>query len=151
LLLAISAVGIILLALIINKLFPYQKRVYYFDHQRITISKGHKTKSYLWSDFECFYQYASQRGQQKSSRNSSKFILKEDIERISEVAEKIQGHSFYLRRKKVSFLSKLYKIFVVIYSKPDNSKAVKKNLSKHLPQMAMESNTDLGLVFYQFR
>ncbi len=144
-------VGIILLSFIINKFFPYQKRIYYLDNQGITISKGNKKKYYLWNKFECFYQYASQSGRVKSSRYSNKYIPEEDIKRIGETGEKIQGQFFHLKKKSLGLLSKLYKIFVVVYAEPDNSEAVKNFLSKHLPQMIMKASTDLGLVFYQFK
>lgn len=144
-------VAILLLFLIINKFFPYQKRVYYLNNQGITISKGNKKKYYLWSDFECFYQYASQRGHVKSFRYSNKYILEEDIKRIIETEKEIQGQIFYLKKKSFGLLSKFYKIFAVVYAEPDNSEIVKIFLSKHLPQISMKANTDLGLVFYRFK
>jgi len=146
-----AIVGIILLFLVINKFFSYRKRIYYLDNQGITISKGNKKKYYLWNNFECFYQYASQRGRVKSSWYSNKYISEEDIKIIGETGEEIQGQFFHLRKKSLGLLSKLYKIFVVVYAEPDNSEAVKNFLSKHLPQMTMKASTDLGLVFYQFK
>ncbi|MDP2632093.1 MAG: hypothetical protein Q8P25_00015 [Candidatus Curtissbacteria bacterium] len=144
-------VGIIILSLIINKLVPYKKRAYNLDSQGITISRGDKKKHYLWSDFECFYLYVGRRGSAKLSKYPNKYIGREDIKMIDRVGEEIQGQIFYLRKKSSNVLSKIFKSFVVIYTNPDNSRAVKNFLSEYVQEKEMEAGTDLGIVIYEFK
>ncbi len=139
-----------LLLLLINKIFPYQDRKYSLDNNGITISKGKKTKRYLWTDFECFHPYSEGRGFKPDVRPRS-LDLEESREKIFEAGKKIEGYIFYLKKKQKNIFSKLYKVFVVVYSEIENQKAVNKFLSNHLPKKSMKNTTDLGLIFYEFK
>ncbi|MCD6550015.1 hypothetical protein J7K24_00530 [bacterium] len=101
-------IGIILFLFVGNKIFPYQRRVYYLDSQGITISKGKKKKHYSWDDFECFYRYSVGRGSFRTTSFPS-----------NSTSKMIQGETFYLKMESKSFLSRFYKTFVVVYSEPD--------------------------------
>jgi hypothetical protein len=141
--------GIILFSLIINKIFPYKDRAYSLDNQGITISKGKRKKPYLWSDFDCFYEYTSRYESPKFSNQYD--ISKEEIKSASERSKEIKGQIFNLKKKSSGLLSKFYKILVVVYSEPDNSKIVLEFLNKHLPEKIKTEKDNLGLIIYKFK
>jgi hypothetical protein len=157
-----------LISFLLNKKFHYPKIRYHLDSQGITIFKGNKKRYFLWKDFECFYIYTPVRSGQKQKIKESKIenfmkklerkeereIAKELGSKLivtSEMSRRIEGEVFYLKKKQSGFLSKFYKTFVVIYSEPDNWQRVLKFLKKYLPQKPMETFTDAGLVFYEFK
>ncbi len=137
--------GLILLSLVINKIIPYKDRAYVLDDQGITVSKGNKEQRYLWTNLECFYQYGGQQ------HYSNKYMSKETMEKIDTTNNAITGRMFYLKEKRSGLLSKLYKVFVVVYSRLDNSDQVKSFLGLHLPQKTMRLTTDSGLIIYKFK
>jgi hypothetical protein len=141
---AIGVVAFIALFFLLNKFIPYRLRTYRLDDAGIAISKGKKKKYFSWKEFECFYPYRSYQSYPSYPGESMRGQL-------FEAGQQIEGQIFYLKKKSIGFFSKLCRIFVVVYSEPDNSKAVSKFLSKHLPSRKMTSSTDLGLVFYQFK
>jgi len=141
---AIGVTVCIWLFFILTKFLPYKLRTYHLDNTGITISKGRKKKYFPWNQFECFYTYRVYQSYPNYPGESMR-------EQILKTGQQIEGQVFYLKKKSKGFLSRFCKIFVVIYSKPDNSKDVLKFLSKHLPQRKMTWSTDLGLVFYQFK
>jgi hypothetical protein len=141
---AIGVVAFIALFFLLNKFIPYRLRTYRLDDAGIAISKGKKKKYFSWKEFECFYPYRSYQSYPSYPGESMRGQL-------FEAGQQIEGQIFYLKKKSIGFFSKLCRIFVVVYSEPDNSKAASKFLSKHLPSRKMTSSTDLGLVFYQFK
>jgi|GEM_PF-3339502 len=144
--------GIILFALIINKIYPFSQRIYLLDNQRITISKGRKKISYLWSDFEYFYEPAIGYYNKKSSNYSDSYSsIYEDVKSAEKEMKTIEGRTFYLKRKSSNFLSKFYKIFVVVYSEPDNSENVLEFLRICLSHKQQTLKNDLGLIIYKFK
>jgi hypothetical protein len=140
--------------LLLNRVFLYKKRTYILDDNKLTVSKGKKKKEYLWSDFDFFYRYLS-----KYDTNPYKGISKispyrygeKERNKIFGSQKEIAGEIFYLKKKSNSLFSKLYKIFIVIYSEPENNDEVMKFLSTHLNKRPMKSTSDLGLVFYKFK
>jgi hypothetical protein len=141
---AIGVVVFIALFFLLNKIVPYRLRAYRLDDTGIVISKGKKKKYFPWNKFECFYPYRSYQSYPNYPGESMRGQL-------LEAGQQIEGQIFYLKKKSIGFFSQLCRIFVVVYSEPDNSRAVSKFLSKHLPSKKMTSSTDLGLVFYQFK
>jgi hypothetical protein len=135
------------LLLLINKIFPYKERIYSLSNNGLIISKGKKTKQYLWSDFECFYPYSERYG---FKPNSYQPDIEEKREEIFEAERGIEGEIFYLKKKSKNIFSKLYKVFVVVYSEINNQKAVNRFLSNQLSKKTVKTATDLGLVFYEF-
>lgn len=141
---AIGVVVSIWLFFLLNEFIPYKSRAYRLDDSGIVISKGKKKKYFSWNEFECFYPY-------RAYQNYPNYLEESMRGQLLEAEKQIEGQIFYLKKKPTSFFSKLYKIFVVVYSKPNNSKEVSKFLAKHLPSRKMTPITDLGLVFYQFK
>jgi len=141
---AIGVVAFVGLFFLLNKFIVYRLRTYRLDDSGIAISKGKKKKYFSWEEFECFYSY-------RYYRNYPNYPGESTRKQLLEAGQRIEGQIFYLKKKSSGLFSKLCKIFVVVYSKPDNSKAVSKFLNKHLPNRKMTSSTDLGLVFYQFK
>jgi hypothetical protein len=141
---AIGVVVFIGLFFLLNKFIPYRLRTYRLDNAGIAISKGKKKKYFSWNEFECFYPYRFYQSYPNYPGESMRGQL-------LEAGQQIEGQIFYLKKKSIGFFSELCRIFVVVYSEPDNSKAVSKFLSKYLPSRKMTSSTDLGLVFYQFK
>jgi len=126
-----------LLILLVNKILPYPKRSYSLDNNGIIISKGNKTKTYLWSDFECFYPYSERYNATQSN--------------IVQAGRNIEGEIFYLKAKPQNAISRFTKVFVVVYSGVTNSQTVKTFLLNHLPIKQMKGTTDLGFIFYEFQ
>ena len=58
---------------------------------------------------------------------------------------------YFLKKKKKTFLSKLYKTFVIIQSEPNNDKEILSFLSRHLPKRERRASDDVGLIFYKFK
>ncbi len=144
----LGVVGSFLLLLLINKIFPYRGKKYSLNDDGITISKGKTVKRYLWNDFECFYPYPEGRGFKPNLRPRN-LKLEESRKEIFKAGEGIEGEIFYLKKKSKSIFSKLYKIFVVVYSEIDNQKSVNRFLTNHLSREPMKDTTDLGMVFYE--
>lgn len=145
---AIGISGAILSFLLFNRLLPYRNSAYYLDNEGILVVRGNKKKHFLWSEFECFCPY---RGY---SRNTSlnKLDRMEDAGKYAyDASLQIQGRIFYLQKKRKNIFSKLYKVFVVVYSIPENSESVYNFISKYLMKKEMTNITDLGLVFYKFK
>lgn len=119
--------------LLINRLLPQKETNYLLTDDKLTILAGNKIKEYPWNEFEYFY----------SSRKwtNSEFYPKK---------REVMGDSYYLRKKSKNFISKLYKNFLVIYSKPENDKDVNDFLSNHLPARASIKD-ELGLISYEFK
>ena len=140
----IGVVVCICLFFLLNKFFPYRLRTYYLDDMGVVISKSRKKKHFFWNQFECFYPY-------RSYQSDSSYPKKSTKKQLLETEQQFEGQIFYLKKKSAGFLSVFYKIFIVIHSRPDNSKNVSKFLNRHLPQKKMTSNTDLGLIFYGFK
>lgn len=61
------------------------------------------------------------------------------------------GEVFYLKEKSKKFLGRIYKLFAVVRSEPDNNSAVFSFLSSHIPKRDMKNTSHLGLVFYKFK
>lgn len=141
---AIGVAVFIGLFFLLNKFIPYKLRAYRLDDLGIIISKGKRKKYFSWNEFECFYPY-------RSYQNYPNYPGKSMRGQLLEAGQQIEGQIFYLKKKSTGFFSKLCRIFVVVYSESNNSKAVSKFLSKHLPSRKMTSSTDLGLIFYQFK
>lgn len=74
---------------IANKLLMYRDRTYYLDDKRIIVSRGKNKKSFLWSEFECFYPY-------RTYENQNNRLTKYAINASSQ----IQGQIFYLQKNK---------------------------------------------------
>ena len=157
---AIGIIALTCLVLLLNKIVPYKLRTYRLDSSGITISKGKKKKYFSWKEFECFYLYQVSRVSsnhprklyQSYSNYPEEYMSEESMRtQLLETEQQIEGQIFYLKKKSSGFFSKFYKVFVVVYSKPNNSKAVARFLSNHLPSRKMTLSTDLGLVFYQFK
>ncbi|MCX6764287.1 MAG: hypothetical protein NTU58_01110 [Candidatus Nealsonbacteria bacterium] len=136
------AVGILLIYFF-NKINPYQLRTFRLDNAGVQISKGKKKKSYSWNEFECFYVYTTYRGYTPNKET--------DLGKIFKAEEQIMGDIFYLKKKQTTFLSKLYKTFIVIYSEPNNLGDIFSFLKDKLPQKIMTATTDFGLIFYEFK
>jgi len=126
-----------LFVLLVNKFIPYPKRSYFLNNDSITISKGNKTKKYVWNDFECFYPYSERYNAAQSE--------------MVQARKNIEGDIFYLKVKPKTATSKLTKVFTVVYSGANNSQLVKAFLLNHLPIEPMTGTTDLGFVFYEFQ
>lgn len=153
----LAIVGIIISVFVfflINKIFPYAERSYSIDNLGINITKGKKNKKYLWEEFEYYYSY-SERGRMsaKVGGNIDNRIYEGQSFRdtIFKTEKNIAGDIFYLKKKKINFISKIYKKFVVVYGKAENSSRISKILSHYLPRKKMNSTSDLGLVFYEFK
>lgn len=137
----LGIIGSLILFFILNRFLIYRDRTFYFDDNGITISKGKKKKTFLWDEFECFYPY--RQGYRKENNQLVDYALDASLQ--------IQGQIFYLQKKQDNIFTKFYKAFVVIYSRPENSKSVSDFLSQHLIRKEMSATTDLGLVFYKFK
>lgn len=140
----IAAAIFIWLFFFLNELTPYKLRTYRLDNRGIEISKGKKKKYFSWNEFECFYPYRFYR----SYPNYPGELFRR---RILKLEQQIRGQIFYLKKKSTGPFAKLFKVFVVVYSEPDNIKAVEEFLSKHLPKKKRTLSIDLGLIFYQFK
>ena len=151
----IGVIGSLLLLLLINRFIPYQERSYFLDNNGLIISKGRKKKHYLWSDFEHFYPYSeryiSGPPQDVQQWHPQDYVAGGKREEIFKAESKTMGGIFYLKKKPKNILSKLYKSFVIIYSEPNNTNAVLKFLSSHLPTKQMKATSDLGLALYEFK
>jgi len=132
-----------------------KERTYFLNGEGLKVSKGNKVKFYRWSDFDCYYIFSVIRADsinKKFKGNST--ISKEDRDKIIETDrqwEKINGKTYYLKKKSGSILGKFIKTFIVVRAEPDNSEKVNDFLKNHLIQKEMNYTTDLGLVFYEFR
>ena len=145
-----------LVLLIINRFFPHKTRSYILNNNGLTVSKGKKTKKYLWGDFECFYPYYMNYSSLYKPDESSSFdIYRSDAagerRKMFEADKNIEGSIFYLKKKPENIFSRLYKSFVVIYSEVDNSNAVSDFLGSRLSQKIMSAKTELGLILYEFK
>jgi hypothetical protein len=129
---------------ILNKFIPYKTRLYHLDNSGITVSKDRLKKNFSWNQFESFYPY---RSYQDYTGRAGESIKKE----LLTAGKHIEGKIFYLKKKPTGLLSMFYKTFLVIYSEPDNEKAVLKFLNTYLSEKKMSPGTDLGLVFYHFK
>lgn len=141
--------------LLVNEIFPYSERTYLLDCKGLSVSSGKKKKNYPWDDFKCFYPY-SERYFSKASRNSGQsgaqsFAGENRRGEIFNAEQEIAGAVFYLEKKPGNSFSRLFKFFVVVYSEPDNTKAVNKFLSEHLQRKTMKAASDLGLVSCEFK
>lgn len=132
-----------------------EERAYFLNEDGLTISKGDKIKSYAWRDFEYYYLYSIEPTASENKKFSgNSHLSKEDWEYMVETQrqfEKINGSTFYLKKKSKSLKRKLFKTFVVVQAEPDNSVKVNEFLSRHLNLEKMTSTTDLGLVSYEFK
>jgi hypothetical protein len=145
--------GIIILFFIfflVNKFLPYPERTYLLADDKLVVSKGNKVKNYSWSEFECFYPYSERYGL-KFYKDQRSAEIEEKRGEIILVGKNIEGEIFYLKKKPKNIFTKLYKVFVVIYSEIDNQKAVNRFLSNQLSKKPMKDTTDLGMVFYEFK
>lgn len=138
-----SIIGSFVLLLVVNRLWPYHNRRYHLDDNGITISKGENEKTFLWSEFECFYLYSSERG------HNGRMIG--EVRRVHDMSLQIQGQIFYLKRRQDGIIAKMRKVFVVVYSEPEKSNSVLNFLSQRLTKKEMSDTTDLGLVSYEFK
>ncbi|MCX6761082.1 MAG: hypothetical protein NTZ84_03215 [Candidatus Nealsonbacteria bacterium] len=141
---------IFIFAFLVNMIFPYKDRAYSLDDNGITVSKGKRNKRYLWSDFECFYPYSEGRGFKPNLRLRS-LDIEEKRKEIFEAGKGIEGEIFYLKKNPKGIVSKLHKVFVVVYSEINNQGEVNRFLSNKLPRKTMEDTTDLGMVSYEFK
>ncbi|MBI2053900.1 MAG: hypothetical protein HYT36_01010 [Candidatus Staskawiczbacteria bacterium] len=137
-------------ALLVNEIIPRKNRVYSLNDNGLMIAKGKKTKHYFWNDFEYYYNYSARYGK-SSSRSFGRSSLADKRNAIIETGKDIEGGMFYLKKKPKNVFSKLYKKFVVIYSIVNNTGEVSGFLSRHLERRKMNSRSDLGMVFYEFK
>lgn len=133
----------IFLFFIVNLIFPYKKRSYILNREGIKIAKGRKERFFLWNDFDFFYSYRMIR-----LGPEDKDFFREGL---SKAGDSLEGKIFYLKKKAVGPFSKLYKVFVIVYSEKDNSDKVLKFLSLKLQRKQMKPDSDLGLVSYKFK
>jgi hypothetical protein len=144
----------IIFYLLTATLGKFKGKTYKINEVGIFVSKGNKQKTYSWNDFECFYTHTLVAPNRKYYKDTKDFIEKggsADLVAMQEQFDAIGGSVYYLQKKKVSFLDKFRKVFVVIYSEPDNSKEVAEALKVYLPHEIMEPFTDAGMVKYEFR
>lgn len=137
-----------------NKFFPYAHRSYLMDNSGINITKGKRSKKYLWEEFEYYYPYSERsRTMAKVDRNvGDENDTGQSLRDAAYNTERnIAGDIFYLKRRKKNFVSKICKRFVVVYGEAENSHTISKTLSCYLPRKTMTSVSDLGLVFYEFK
>jgi len=146
---AFGVIVCFLILLIVNRFFPYKQRSYILNNEGLTISKGKKIRRYLWSDFDCFYQYYA--GGYGNYQSQYRYDVTGDRRRILEAEKSIEGSIFYLKKIPKNIFAKLYKTFVVVYSEIANSNAVSDFLNSHLTQQTMSAKTELGLIFYEFK
>jgi hypothetical protein len=128
-LIAISA--FIIVALLLNQIFPYQKRTYHLTRNKLVISKGRTTKEYQWSDFEYFF---------------SALRMKSWLGEINKESKAKMGGVYYLRKR-----SRFPKIFVIVYSEPENDREVVNFLSDHLEKREISALDGIGLISYKFK
>ena len=139
-----------ILILLLNRIFPHKEKAYFLNDNGLIISKGKKTKQYSWNDFECFYPY-SERYSFKPNLSSYQSDIEEKRGEIFKTGRSIEGEIFYLKKKPKNIFSKLYKVFVVIYSEINNQEAINRFLSNKLSRKLMKDTTDLGMIFYEFK
>ena len=140
--------------LIVNQFFPHKTRTYVLNNETISISRGRKGKTYSWEDFEYFYPYSKRyrTNLYKGLDNIDPHKIGENQrEKMFSAERDTTGELFYLKRKPEGFISKLFKVFVIVYSEPDNNTQVVNFLSRHLERKDMKSTSDLGMVFYEFK
>jgi len=129
-----------------------KEKAYFLSEQGLTISKGDKTKSYKWNDFECYYLYKfTGRGLENKDNNIPSREVGGMIIGAEQRLEKINGKTYHLKKRSSGILGKFIKTFVVVQAEPDNSMKVNEFLSKHLNLEKMTNTSDLGLVSYEFK
>ncbi len=122
---------------------PVFGRAYRFGRDGCTVTKGKRTGRFLWTDFESFYRYGDPLWRYGNWPGG--------LERVEmhEVSRRIEGSIFYLKKKPANWLEKyLYKTFIVIYSRPDNSEAVCRFLETYLSRVRATLQAEMGLAFF---
>ncbi|MAZ40739.1 hypothetical protein CL654_01305 [bacterium] len=107
---------------------------YSISEKGISISVGKKKKDYEWILFRGFYEYLTQ-----NASSGKRHVL-------SDQESKITGGILYLI-KKGGFI----KIFVVVYTEPDNHEKVINILSNYLSKEESTLSKDLGLTRFEFK
>lgn len=145
---AIIAISAVLSLFVVNKFWPYADRKYQLDAGGVTISKGKRTKYFLWSELGNYFIYRSFSAQ-RSTRDR---LLEPTKKQVSLAIKNIEGEVFYLAKKPKNILSRIFiKTFAVIYTEPDNSQNVNNFISRYLLLKKMSPFDKFGLKFYYFK
>ena len=122
---------------LVGRFYPFAYRKYILDENGITIIKNKKEKKYIWQQIDFFYMYSKKYGN----------IKDKNISGIYQADNDIMGEIFYLKKRN-TFIAK---VFIVVYSEPNNSNSVRNFLSSFIREERMTSMSDLGLIFYKFK
>ncbi|MDD3190402.1 MAG: hypothetical protein PHI66_01790 [Candidatus Pacebacteria bacterium] len=149
----VLAAGVVL-AMAVNKFFPYARRSYLMDASGITISKGNRNKKYFWEEFSSFFVYGypiEENNHANLDARGRRYKGAVSLTRnFGKKASGMEGTLFYLA-KKTSGIGKLRKVFVLVYGEPDNSDEVKRVLSLYIPLRNMNGNDQVGMISYDFK
>lgn len=130
----------------------FKARKFQIGDSGIYISKGSKQKTYTWDDFEYFFTYSLVINKNLSGvRNLRTKAMSQEIINTQDKLANINGEAYFLKKKQKTFLDKLVKTFVVVYSEPDNSTQVEEALATHLPHRPFEISTEAGITRYEFK
>jgi hypothetical protein len=148
-----TTVGLIIIFYILAAAFAkFKPKKYRITETGVTISKGDKQKTYAWHEFECFYTYNLIRNAiYKKVKSSETRITTADIASMWADLSRINGTTYYLKKKKKTFWDKFYKTFVAVQAEPENSRQVGEALSIYIPHQNMGPWTDAGPVRYEFK
>ena len=146
-----SIVGVlfgIVILLLVNTIITRRDRSYSLDNTRVKISLGKKTERFRWEDFDCFYNYSTR----NYNPNDSNDVLPSEKTKTAfvNIRNDIEGDIFYLK-KRTKYFRFFNKVFIVLLTKPENSKSVEGMLLKKLRKEKMKNTSDLGLVRYKFK
>lgn len=117
---------------------PIGKYSYRMHEGGIDVELGFRKRSYAWHNFLAFYDRST-----RSRPNATK----EELPALIAHERAIYGTAIYLRKQQVLYGS----VFLMVYTKPENTEAVRTFLLDHVEEKPFVSEKDFRLARYEFR